>query len=432
VLAVDLSTLDTPDLLLARDFVIALFIGALVGIEREYSGAEEEPQFGGLRTFILCALFGALAGALAVPERPPLLLVAGLLGLVALLAVTTWIEGRETRQVPGITTEVAAAVTYLLGGAVTLGHPEVAVMLAIATSAVLTFKAPLHATVRSMGHEDIVAGLKLLAATFIVLPLIPDRVLDPWGALNPFRLWLLVLFIAALSLIGYAAVRLLGARRGYLLTGLAGGLVSSTAVTLTFARRGREAPAVNDALMSGLVLAWGIMFIRMAVEVAVVNATLLPMLVAPLAAMTVASAALLVHYHRRAGHAASDAGEAPAVALRNPFRLTAAVQFGLLFAAILLLVRLVEAHLPPGALFAVAALAGATDVDAITLSLAELARGDLDHRSAVLGILAAAWANTAVKCALVMALGGAGLRRRALLVAGITVLAGVAAFAATG
>jgi uncharacterized membrane protein (DUF4010 family) len=428
---VDIPTLDAPDLLLARDFVIALFIGALVGVEREYSGAEEEPQFGGLRTFILCALFGALAGALAVPDRAPLLLVAGLLGLVALLAVTTWIEGRQTRRVPGITTEVAAAVTYLLGGAVTLGHPEIAVMLAIATSAVLAFKAPLHAAVRAMGREDIVAGLKLLAATFIVLPLVPDRVLDPWGTLNPFKLWLLVLFIAVLSLIGYVAVRVLGARRGYLLTGLAGGLVSSTAVTLTFARRGREAPGVDDALMSGIVLAWGIMFIRVAVEVAVVHTALLVPLAVPLAAMTVASAVLLAHHHRRAAGAANGTGPAPSVALRNPFRLTAAIQFGLLFAAILLLVQLVQAHLPPGALFALAALAGATDVDAITLSLAELARGDLDERSAVLAILAAAWANTAVKCALVMTLGGAGLRRRAVVAAGVIVMAGLVASAAT-
>lgn len=425
----DLTTLGAADLLLARDFLIALFIGTLIGVEREFSGAREEPQFGGLRTFMLCALFGALAGALTEDGRLPLLPVAGLLGLVALLVVTTWIEGRSLRRVPGITSEVAAAVTYLLGAAVTLGHPGVAVMLAIATSAVLAFKEPLHSAVRALGREDIVAGLKLLAATFIVLPLVPDRALDPWGALNPFKLWLLVLLIAGLSLVGYVAVRLLGARRGYLLTGLAGGLVSSTAVTLSFARRAREQAGIEDALMSGIVLAWGIMFVRVAVEVAVLNLPLLGVLALPLAAMTLACAALLALHHRAAARAARVGG-VPDMVLRNPFRLTAAIRFGALFVAILLAVKLAEAYLPPHALFAVAALAGATDVDAITLSLADLARGDVAQGTAALGILAAAWANTAVKLAMVLALGGPALRTRALRAAGVIVLAGAAAFAA--
>jgi uncharacterized membrane protein (DUF4010 family) len=406
---------QTIDLLLVRNFVIALFIGALIGVERQRHAESDQTQFGGLRTFTLCALFGALAGELAMEGRIPALLVAGLLGLIALLGITVYIEGRVTRRVPGLTTELAAVVTYLLGGAVTIGHPGIAVMLAIATFAVLTFKQPMHSAVRALAPDDIVAGLKLLAATFIVLPLIPDRALDPWGAFNPWKLWLLVLLISGLSLVGYVAVRLLGTRRGFVLTGLFGGLASSTAVTLSFARRSREDAGVEDALTIGILLAWAVMFVRVLIEVAVVNPDLLLPIMPPMAAMFAACAVLTWWFHHRAKTAEASSGGArteSAVALKNPFSLSSAIQFGLFFAAILFLTRLAQIHLPANWLYAVAALAGSTDVDAITLSLAQLARGELEHGRAVLAILIAAWTNTVLKCALVMTLGSRAMRRR--------------------
>jgi len=410
----DLLSEQTLDLVLVRDFAIALFIGALIGVERQRHADDDERQFGGLRTFTLCALFGALAGELSVTGHVPALLVAGLVGLIALLGVTVYIEGRETRRVPGLTTELAAAVTYLLGGAVTLGHPGIAVMLAIATSALLTFKQPMHAAVRALGRDDIVAGLKLLAATFIVLPLVPNRALDPWGAFNPWTLWLLVLLISTLSLIGYVAVRVLGARRGFVLTGLFGGLASSTAVTLSFARRSREDAGLEDVLTIGILLAWAIMFLRVLIEVAVVNPALLGRIVPPMIAMFAASGAMLWWFHRHvstAERAAASSGEA-AVVLKTPFSLAAAIRFGLLFAAILFAVKLAQLYLPANWIYAVAALAGSTDVDAITLSLAQLSAGELAPERAAMAILIAAWTNTALKCVLVMALGSRALGRR--------------------
>src|SRR5262249_58002413 len=140
----------------------------------------------------------------------------------------------------GLTTETAAIVVYLLGAMTTLGHRELAVALGIVTAAVLAYKQPLHGLVAQINWDDIFAGLRLLIATFIVLPLLPDRALDPWGALNPYSLWLLVLLIASLSLIGYVGSRWLGADRGIVLSGLTDGLVSSTAVTLSFARQSRD------------------------------------------------------------------------------------------------------------------------------------------------------------------------------------------------
>ena len=430
-----MSAIETLDLPLIHDFVIAMFIGALIGIEREYQKGVSDPQFGGLRTFVLCALFGALAGVLTPAGETPVLLVAGLLGLMGLLAVTTYIEGREARRVPGLTTEVAAVVTYLLGGTVSLGHAEVAVMLAIATLAVLTFKQPLHAAVRALGRDDLIAGIKLLAATFIVLPLIPNRTLDPWGALNPYTLWLLVLLISGLSLVGYVAMRVLGTRRGVALTGVFGGLVSSTAVTLSLARRSRDLPGVDDAMAVGVLLSWTIMSVRVVIEVAVLDLELLWVLLPSLLAMLAVSAVLVAWFYWRPhkGQAPSDAhgsaGQQPVLIVKNPFSLGEAVKFALLFAVVLLVVKLAQLHLPGSYLYAVAALAGSTDVDAITLSLAQLSGEKLARPVAALAILVAVWSNTALKCLLVLVYGSAALRMRAMVSALAIALAGGVAFA---
>jgi len=431
-----MSAIETLDLPLVHDFVIAMFIGALIGIEREYQKGASDPQFGGLRTFVLCALFGALAGALTPAGETPVLLVAGLLGLMGLLAVTTYIEGREAHRVPGLTTEVAAVVTYLLGGTVSLGHAEVAVMLAIATLAVLTFKQPLHAAVRALGRDDLIAGIKLLAATFIVLPLIPNRTLDPWGALNPYTLWLLVLLISGLSLVGYVAMRVLGTRRGVALTGVFGGLVSSTAVTLSLARRSRDLPGVDDAMAVGVLLSWTIMSVRVVIEVAVLDLELLWVLLPSLLAMLAVSAVLVAWFYRRPHkeQAPSDAHgpagqQRPVLIVKNPFSLGEAVKFALLFAVVLLVVKLAQLHLPGSYLYAVAAVAGSTDVDAITLSLAQLSGEELARPVAALAILVAVWSNTALKCLLVLVYGSAALRVRAMVSALAIALAGGVAFA---
>ena len=147
----------------------------------------------------------------------------------------------------GMTTE-AAVLCVCRRRMTTLGYPELAVGLGIVTTAILAYKDPMHSWVSRLGRDDIYAGLRLLFASFIVLPLLPNRTVDPWNTLNPYKLWLLVILISALSLIGYIAVRWLGPGRGTALTGLAGGLVSSTAVTLSFARGDRESdqPAARD------------------------------------------------------------------------------------------------------------------------------------------------------------------------------------------
>ncbi len=271
-----------------RDFATALLIGTLLGIERErHKQSDGDISVGGLRTFILFAMLGAIGGWLAKLLDFPWILVAVVLATLVAVVASYVLAARVQPDALGLTTELAALAICLLGAMVMLGHREIAVALAIAIAAALAYKQPLHGMVSRLGAEDVYAGVRLLAATFIVLPLLPDRAIDPWGALNPQKLWLLVLLISGLSLVGYVAVRLLGPDRGIPLTGLTGGLVSSTAVTLSFARQSREKGQARSApaFACGILIAWGVMFLRVLATVLIVNRALLPRLVLPFLGM---------------------------------------------------------------------------------------------------------------------------------------------------
>jgi uncharacterized membrane protein (DUF4010 family) len=279
--------------------------------------------------------------------------------------------------------------------------------------------------VAKLGWDDVYAGVRLLVATFIILPLLPDRTLDPWDALNPYKLWLLVILISSLSLVGYVATHWLGAGRGTALTGITGGLVSSTAVTLSFARRSRDEPAAAAALACGILLAWAVMFGRVLVLVLAINVGLVYPLLPPFVAMGLLTLFAAWLLYRRGGETAGVQD----VPLRNPFSLTAAVQFALIFAAVLLLVKLTQFYFPRDGVYIVAALAGLTDVDAITLSMAEYAKSN-SATVAAIAVVIAALSNTVVKCGMVVALGGPALRRPMLLTMAGIMVAGIGGVAA--
>lgn len=408
-----------------RDFATALLIGALIGVEREKRKSDGDLGIGGLRTFILFALVGAMAGFLSRGGEIPWVLVAAMVPVAALVVAGYWLTSKVQPDSLGLTTEIAAVIVCLLGAMTMLGHRELAIGLGIVTAAVLAYKQPLHGLVAKLGWDDVHAGLRLLVATFIVLPLLPDRTLDPWDALNPYKLWLLVILISSLSLVGYVATRWLGSGRGTVLTGITGGLVSSTAVTLSFAKRGEDEPHASASLACGILVAWTIMFARVLVMVLAVNRDLLLPLLPPFGAMgLVALVAAWLLYRQ-----SDTATPADGVPLKNPFSLTAAIKFGLLFAAVLLMVKLAQLYFPGGGIYVLATLAGLTDVDAITLSMAEYARANSVSMAAT-AITLAALSNTVVKAGMVASLGGGALRRPVLLASATLIIAGVAAVVA--
>lgn len=404
-------------------FAIALLIGALIGIEREKTQRQAGESATGLRTFILIAQAGAVAAWLSHEVQEPLLFV----GVAVVCAVFILAGYRaHVRTAPtsfGLTTEFAALVAYLLGGVALFGYPQLAVGLAIVTSAVLAFRQVLHGVVERLGWDDIYATLKLLIVIFIVLPVVPRHAVDPWGVINPYAMTWLVILIAGLSLLGYVVARWLGPGHGSVVTGLAGGLVSSTAVTLSLSRRSRDADeaGVGATLASGVLLSWAVMFVRVIVEAFVVNPVLAQHLMVPMGVMALIAAGGAIVSHR-AG--VRIPGAAESLSLKNPFSLSFAIKFAILFVAVAVLVNRAQALASGGAVYVVSALAGLTDVDAITLSVAREA-GHASVGTGVTAVTVAVLANTLVKTGLVWWVGSRGLRARVFPTA-IVIAAGAA------
>lgn len=414
------------DFAMVQNFLIALLLGALVGVEREKHRRNEHPgNFGGLRTYILFAQAGAISAWLSLHLQSPWLFVITVL-IVALAVIAAYVlENQRTAASPGLTSEISAITVCLLGGAIMFGYAELAVMLGILTSAILTFKQPLHGLVAKIDIDDMYAGLKLLIASFIVLPLLPNHAIDPWQALNPYRLWLLVILISSMSLLGYIAVRWLGTAHGTVVTGISGGLASSTAATLSFARSSKlqSDPLAADTQACGVLLAWLVMFIRVLVTVAIVYQPLLAPLLLPFTTMAVITAVMAGMYYWL-GNRRYIAPQHSELKVSNPFSLVAAIKFGVLFAVILLLVKLTEQYAAAEGLYILAAVAGMTDVDAVTLSMTDYARRLPDALTvASAGVTIAALSNTVVKCMLVFVLGSRVLANK-LLIATLVILSG--------
>ncbi len=410
---------------------VAVVAGGLIGAERQraHSG-REGGDFGGIRTFPLVALTGA-AAALLRPVAGGWLLGAGLVGVVALLAITH----ARNKEDMGVSSEIAALVTYVLGAIASTPEvlPQGQRFLLVAagagtTMALLGLKRVLHGFTARLSEDDVFATAKFVLLALVVIPLLPNRTFGPLSVINPFNVGLMITLVAGISFAGYVAARLLGSRKGLLVTGLVGGLVSSTAVTLTFAGRAKERPDLAPLSAVAILAASSTMFVRVIAVVAAVDPPLVATLALPLGAMAVVGygAAGLLYWRDRA---TGDSQEP--VPLANPFELSRAVQFGLLYGGVLLVAKAAQVYLGSGGLYASSVLAGTTDVDAITLSLTELHGGGLAAAVATTGITLATVTNTVVKGGIAAVAGGRALGRRlspavlaVLLAGGAALLAG--------
>jgi uncharacterized membrane protein (DUF4010 family) len=412
---------------------IAVAAGLLIGLEREHSAPKDparESFLGGSRTHPLLALVGAVSSLLTRQVGAAVLVVA-LVALVAFL-LTSYVDDVRRGADRGITSEAAFLVSFLLGAVATskgVLEPVSTRVFAIAgvavvTTLLLSSKPALHPLARRVSPEDVTATLKFLIVTVVVLPLLPDRTMGPLEVLNPRKIGLTVVLIAAVSFAGYAAIRLLGPRRGIWITGLVGGVVSSTAVAISVSSRAREKPALAGRLALAVALASSIMFARMLVVVAAVNAGLVAALAVPLGAMLLVGLLGSFVLYRRSEATAERAGD---VSFSNPFELSHALVFGLTFALVLLGSKAAATYLGTGGTYGAGLLAGAVDVDAVTLSMANLARREIPPPVAVTTVFLAAAANTVVKTAIATALGGWAYARRLAAVSGAAVVAGALA-----
>lgn len=405
-------------------FGVALAIGFLIGLQREYAhGGPGQEIATGERTLALMGLVGCLAALIADELASPWAFVGVVMPLGALIALSYFVGA--WRGDVGMTTEVAALVTVLAGALCYWDYLALAAAIAVATTVLLSLKLETDRLVRLITREDIRATLKFAVITAIVLPVLPDRGFgpSPLDVLNPYEIWLMVIFISGISFLGYVLVKVVGARRGIGLTGLLGGLASSTAVTLSFAERSQHETGLDNPFAEAIIIAWTAMFPRVLLEVAALNATLLEALWLPMLSAMLAGLAYSAYlYFSQRTFQKSE------VAFSNPFKLGPALKFGLLYAAILLASRAAQIYLGDTGVYISSVVGGLADADAIALSMAELSRrGGLGTKIAARGVVLAAMSNTAAKGGIVLASGSPTLRKVLLpgfvlmLVIGLTV-----------
>jgi uncharacterized membrane protein (DUF4010 family) len=386
-------------------FAVSLGIGLLIGLERE----RKTDAKAGLRTFALTALLGCLAALLGEKSGSGWILAGGLVMMATMMIVTLARDPQDGD--PGTTSVVALMVCYGLGALVWYGQATLAVMLAITTTVLLYFKGQLQDVTRSLTHKDLISILQFAVLSLVVLPILPNRDYGPYLALNPHQIWWMVVLISGLSLAGYAALRIIGNRHGAPLLGFFGGLVSSTATTMVFARNAR-----NDAnLTATATLVILIANLVVAIRLGIVAVLLAPTLLVPLAAMLgsgLLSGLVVVLFKWRT---LTAAGSLPLPEVKNPTEIRAALSFGLLYGIVLLLSAWLQDVAGSQGLYLVAFASGFTDVDAITLSTLRLFNQQtLNAAPAVVAIGLASLSNLIFKSGLVVAIGGKALARSVL------------------
>jgi uncharacterized membrane protein (DUF4010 family) len=402
---------------------IALCLGALVGLERQVTQEESrgEKDLPGVRTFAFTALVGALAVLLA-RELGTAFAVA-LFAASATFLVLRYHYDSARRGDPGYTTEIASLCTFAVGALAQAGHSLVAVMITIAMVALLRSKRVLHRAGELLSPQDMQIGIRFLVISGIVLPLLPDVAWDPFGVLRPRDVWRVVVLISGISFVGYALWRLRAGGGSYLAAGLLGGLVSSTATALAYARVAHGA-AVARPVEALVVLASGAACLRVGVLVGVVAPALLPGAMPALGAMFAAACAIawLRHY--------GDGAEGERPERANPLTLRTALSFAALYASVLLAAAAAREHVSTAATYAVAATAGLFGADAPSLSVARLAsEGKLPVAGAAQGIALVAIATTLGKAVIVAWVGRGPFARRVAPSLCVVALVGAAALA---
>jgi uncharacterized membrane protein (DUF4010 family) len=399
----EFGILQGNDIELLPQFITSLAIGLLIGLERERNPSAKA----GLRTFALVALFGTLTALLSTKLDSPWLLIAGLLAVAGMI-ITAYMNNPREETDPGTTTTIALLMCYGLGALIWYGLAEIAIMLAIAVTILLYFKPELHGISERLTRHDLVAVLEFCVLTFVILPILPDQTYGPYDAFNPYQAWLMVVLVSGISLAGYTALHVAGTRYGAPLLGLFGGLVSSTATTLIYAKNSKDNQTMLNLAASVIVIAGIVVLLRLFVVCGIVAYGMLPGLIPVLAGGFLFGMAVVLYNWRKM----NDATELFIPETPNPAELPTAIRFGILYVVILLVSAWMKNIAGTQGLYAVALVSGLTDVDAITLSSLRLFNlGQLSEHQTVTAIALAFLSNIAFKFGMVLFIGGRNLAR---------------------
>lgn len=422
--------MDIGDLL--SHFAVALGIGLLIGIERGWRTRDEAAgsRTAGVRTFTIIGLLGGTIGVMAEAAGTPLTITGGVIlgfGFVAFAATFTLMCRDENLADKNYsaTTAVAGMLTFALAAYAMVGDMRAAAAAAVATVCILALRTPLHDWLTRINENEIRSALILLAMTFIALPIVPNQDVGPFGGVNPREIWLIAIVLAGVSFAGYVAVKVLGARHGTLLAAAAGGLVSSTAVTASNAKRAAAGEGTPRLLAAGVALATAVSFARVIAIVVVLKPDLLRLVAPPLvvAILVAVAYALISAYWRK-----SEKGEDQTVEFRNPFGFWSVIGFAVLLTVIVLAGRVLGESLgAAGAIIGALAL-GLADVDAVTVSMARLTPQPLSLQNAALAILAAVVSNNLSKIIIGAVVGRGAFAVEIAAMAVLCFIAGGAAF----
>ena len=386
-------------------FITSLALGLLIGVERERSPAAKA----GLRTFALVALLGTLLAMIGQQTGAPWLLAAGFLGVAAIIIVAY--VGDDAEEDPGTTTQAALMLCYGLGAMVWHGYSSLAIMLAIVTTVLLHFKSELQHMTKTLTRRDLQSILQFAVLSFIILPILPNQNYGPYDAFNPYQTWLMVVLISGVSLAGYVALRAVGQRYGAPLLGFLGGMVSSTATTLVYARHSTKGEAMGRLAVVVIMIANLVVLVRLAVVSSVVSPRMLPHILPVLGGGLLLGMVATFWMWRKI----IRAGESPMPEFTNPTEIKTALSFGVMYAVVLLAAAWLSDYAGSSGLYALAVVSGLTDVDAISLSSLRLFElGKLGADQAVIAIAIAYLSNLAFKFGLVATVGGAMLARHCL------------------
>jgi uncharacterized membrane protein (DUF4010 family) len=397
--------------------LVALGLGLLAGLQKERAG----PLLAGLRTFALITVFGAVTAVVA-GTTGPWIVIAGLVCVTALMITGNAMVASRGEADPGQTTEVAVVLMFLVGAMCVIGPLELAIVLGGVVSVLLHLKEELRGLVAKLSDKDVRAVMQFVVISLIILPVLPNETYGPFDVLNPRNIWFMVVLIVGLNLAGYAAFRLFGSRAGTALAGVLGGIISSTATTVSYARSTKNEPGRAGTAAVVVWIASAVVFVRILVEVGLTSLDFLPTVAGPMGVMLalflVAAAVIW-----RSATAPSDSPMDPG----NPTELKPAIAFAVLYAVILMVVAAADEYLGGAGLYGAAFISGLTDIDAITLSTSNLvADARLEPETGWRIILVAALSNMMFKLGVVATLGSREMLRRLGGLVGLAVAAGVA------
>lgn len=390
--------------------LVAIGIGSVIGLERQYSAMKENSHgFAGIRTFVFLVLLGFIA-SLFYFLFSPWIYVAIFLGVSILTSVSYWFTATQGDR--GSTTEFTALIAFVLGSMTLIGLIEISLMITVIVVLVLSSKFRIKTIVGTITAEEMYDFIRFVVMALLIFPFLPDQYFGPYNVLNPREIGWVIILTSGLGLVGYALTKFLGPKKGILLGGIVGGLVSSTAVTWVYAKKSKENENLAASCATAILAASSIMFIRVLIWTFIFNQTLFNRLFPAVALVFLSAIGITLYIYFKRQNLNLAETEIP---LKKPLDLKGAIVFGLIYTVILLVVSYANENLGESGTLISSAIAGFSDIDAITISLSKLSGLKLDMEIAALAILIAAISNTLVKMGIGIYAGSAALKKNLLI-----------------